>query len=817
MRFNKDIKKIFNENRDSAVIGVIMALVLIATAFAIGESVASVPAAQAGTDESDDTLTQDGRENLKFQMPKSLLKDITADDDEEEFTPGPDKLNMAYYYSEDADTEDAINSYAGQVFQELTALNASYLASFYDLTDTTPLRMAGEMGLDSSRVMGKFNPEDPSHDPSNPSTWTINSFKNVSVNFYDGDGNRINGYYAAQEIMSLASVYMYFHDDYDPEHFEDYCRQLFESAVTSRVSMGSPYYCSGCLNRTAQQELQEALAIENERLSLENKLAGQTALSSGNEAMASVYASAEQSSTIENIIDVNQYRPDIPTQTESQAAEASPAETTSLDAETLNSAVVSNVQETTAEPSSSAALETSAASGGTEAPPVIPEQQTSAETESPSPEAAPQPEAPSSAAAEPSIEEIIDPNSFVPAIGGAEDAAMEAVPAEAAVQSETPEIIPYSEPATAAAEASQPVESSEIAVISSSLENIAQGSEASEAASETAEESSYAVYNSSIVQESKVSVDAYGNVIYNDTGTVQPAAGSAGIVPETTAETESAALESSVSAQESEAIEQAEVNERINALLQQADIHASAESYCPGHIDIYVTVTIRGIDDRNGLFAADRIGNDESNFTDKWQGWTEEMMEYARALNAQDWLDNYGLSISSINLNNPLTPEEIDNYIATLPADIDPLRKDIIEFALNSVGKVPYYWGGKPSGGGYEVNNFSTLIAPDTRGRILKGLDCSGWINWVYWSVTGSSLPGESTGTLVGCGRKISRSELKAGDIIIRVGGDAHVVMFLCWAEDGDFYAIHETGGVINNVTVSKMTANWPYYRSLIN
>ena len=812
MRFNKDFKKLFNENSDSAAIGVIMALVLLGTAFAIGESVVSVPAASVSTDNTGEAQLSDGRENLKFQRPKSLLKDITSDDEEEEFVPGPDKLNMAYYYSEDADTEDAINSYAGQVYQELTALNASYLASFYDLTDTTPLRMAGEMGLDSSRVMGKFNPEDASHDPSNPSTWTINSFKNVSVNFYDGDGNRINGYYAAQEIMSLASVYMYFHDDYDPEHFEDYCRQLFESAVTSRVSMGSPYYCSGCLNRTTQQELQEALAIENERLSLENKLAGQTAVSSGNEAMASVYASAEQSSTIENIIDVNQYRPDVPTQTENQTAETSVSETTPSALETSEAAVVPDVQETPAEPASSAVSETSAASEGTEAIPETSVQQPSAETQSPSTEAAPAPEMTSPAAAEPSIEEISDPNSFVPAIGGAEEAAIEAAAAETAVQNEAPEIIPYSEPATAAAEASQPVESSEIAVISSSRENTA-----SESAAQTVEESSYAVYNSSIVQESKVSVDAYGNVTYNDTGTVQPAAGSEGIIPETTAETESAALESSVSAQESEAIEQAEVNERINALLQQADIDASAESYCPGHIDIYVTVTIRGIDDRNGLFAADRIGNDESNFTDKWQGWTEEMMEYARALNAQDWLDNYGLSISSINLNNPLTPEEIDNYIATLPADIDPLRKDIIEFALNSVGKVPYYWGGKPSGGGYEVNNFSTLIAPDTRGRILKGLDCSGWINWVYWSVTGSSLPGESTGTLVGCGRKISRSELKAGDIIIRVGGDAHVVMFLCWAEDGDFYAIHETGGVINNVTVSKMTANWPYYRSLIN
>ena len=165
MRFNKDLKKLFNENRDSATIGVIMALVLIGTAFAIGESVVSVPAASVSTDDTGEAQLSDGRENLKFQRPKSLLKDITSDDEEEEFVPGPDKLNMAYYYSEDADTEDAINSYAGQVYQELTALNASYLASFYDLTDTTPLRMAGEMGLDSSRVMGKFNPEDASHDP----------------------------------------------------------------------------------------------------------------------------------------------------------------------------------------------------------------------------------------------------------------------------------------------------------------------------------------------------------------------------------------------------------------------------------------------------------------------------------------------------------------------------------------------------------------------------------------------------------------------------------------------------------------------------
>ena len=68
----------------------------------------------------------------------------------------------------------------------------------------------------------------------------------------------------------------------------------------------------------------------------------------------------------------------------------------------------------------------------------------------------------------------------------------------------------------------------------------------------------------------------------------------------------------------------------------------------------------------------------------------------------------------------------------------------------------------------------------------------------------------------MGCGRKISRSELRSGDIIIRTGADAHVVMFLAWADSGNMIVIHETGGVTNNVIVSEMAADWPYYRTLI-
>lgn len=761
MRFDKEkLQKIFNRaNKESAVIAAIMAVFLVCVGFTIAEQVQSTPIEAEEAENDDDTA--DATAKLKFQRPRSLLKDISGDDEDEEFKPGPDKLNMAYYYADDADTEDAINSYAGMVFQELNTKNASLLAGFYDLTDVTPLSMAQRLGLDQSRVMGKYDPTNGTQDPANPATWTINSFKNVSVSFYDGDGNRINGYYAAQEIMSLASVYMYYHDDYDVNDFLNYCNTLFDSAITSKISMGNVYYCNGCLNKTTQQESAEALAMEAQALAKENKLQVQTAISSGS-----------LPGTVETI-------------NESSAAEytASSAEIEEIyDNGSVLSTEVNYYTETPAEDTQAATSDTAAEQNTTPAA-VSTAEETAAQTET------------AAQVTEPSIEEISDPS-----------IASEGVVMGIAYYADY--LLAEQETESAADAASESTDS-QTAVISRSSFN---GSNELHYTAETeaeAQTSGYAVVNSSIVESSKAFVDENGNVQYTNT-TADPA--------NTAAESDGQSESTEASAAVSDAAtvsSQDAVSQRINMLLQQANIQSNAESYCPGHIDIYVTVRIRGIDDKNGLFSADAVGNDPQNFNDKWQGWTEDKIAEARALNSQDWLEEYGLSISSINLKNPLTSDEIQNYMNQLSGDVTDLRRSIIEFALNSVGKVPYYWGGKPVGAGYSANDFNTLISPDTRGRILKGLDCSGWVNWVYWSVTGQSLAGQSTGTLVGCGRKISRGELKPGDIIIRVGDDAHVVMFLCWAGDGDFYAIHETGGVINNVTVSKMTANWPYYRSL--
>lgn len=89
-----------------------------------------------------------------------------------------------------------------------------------------------------------------------------------------------------------------------------------------------------------------------------------------------------------------------------------------------------------------------------------------------------------------------------------------------------------------------------------------------------------------------------------------------------------------------------------------------------------------------------------------------------------------------------LNSREIEQYMGLVPEDASQQRKDFVRYALTSVGKIPYYWGGKPSAPGYTGNSFGSLTVPDEDGRILKGLDCSGWINWVYWSVTGRGAGG---------------------------------------------------------------------------
>ncbi len=238
---------------------------------------------------------------------------------------------------------------------------------------------------------------------------------------------------------------------------------------------------------------------------------------------------------------------------------------------------------------------------------------------------------------------------------------------------------------------------------------------------------------------------------------------------------------------------------------------------CQGHVDLNISIQITGLKESRSLYEADPVGARESAFDSQWKGWDEEARSSCEALDGQDWYDLYGIASSpSLYVRNPLTQSEIAYYLNKLPAATSQKRRHLVRQALSSVGCIPYYWGGKPSRGGIEGNGFGSIVEADEDGRILKGLDCSGWINWVYWTAFGSPLPAQSTSGLVSCGRGIAKEELRAGDILIRTGEQPHVYLFLAWAEDGSMYLIHETTGYVNNVMIDTYDVELPHYRDLI-
>ena len=240
-------------------------------------------------------------------------------------------------------------------------------------------------------------------------------------------------------------------------------------------------------------------------------------------------------------------------------------------------------------------------------------------------------------------------------------------------------------------------------------------------------------------------------------------------------------------------------------------------NYCPGHIDLNITVVFRTINNINSLYNSDiNYGNRGRNFNSRWHGWEIDKKIIVRKLASTDWLINYGVQTDSLIDFHPLTQEEINFYLNRLDPSLTQNRFELIKTALSSVSRIPYYFGGKSRSAGYDRNNFGSKIRPDYKGRSLKGLDCSGWINWVYLTAFNKNIiKTEGTSKLATEGTKITREDLLPGDILVRPGYDSHVMMFLEWADDGKIKVIHENGAV-NNISIGTYDAYYPYYRRII-
>ena len=243
--------------------------------------------------------------------------------------------------------------------------------------------------------------------------------------------------------------------------------------------------------------------------------------------------------------------------------------------------------------------------------------------------------------------------------------------------------------------------------------------------------------------------------------------------------------------------------------------------YCPGHfvptcyghkdIDIYVTLYDLHYVTDNNLYPPEWEGRP---YADMIRGFVEnggfiqeKSVVLAENYYNNDWLSWYNLPMEGsggFGVVDPLSEEEIEDILARFGGDSDAVRDAIVQYALEAVGKIPYYYGGHNALPGYEGNHFGSTVSPDAKGRTKKGLDCSGFVQWVYKSTAGAGLPSTTAG-YAGFST-ISRSQLKPGDLGFKKppgAEDNHIGIYIGTDENGNDLWVHCTGQPVNNVVVN--------------
>ena len=156
-----------------------------------------------------------------------------------------------------------------------------------------------------------------------------------------------------------------------------------------------------------------------------------------------------------------------------------------------------------------------------------------------------------------------------------------------------------------------------------------------------------------------------------------------------------------------------------------------------------------------------------------------------------------------------LSDKEVAEIMKKLPADLSEERKQVVLTAYQLLGKVNYFWGGKSLVLGWDSRWGTpmevTAAGSSSSGTVRPfGLDCSGFVDWVFYNVTsGSYVIGHGGGASSQhsyC-TDISWSDAQPGDLVF-YPGDSHVGIVCGFDGNGNVLIIHCASGY-NNVVVT--------------
>ena len=144
-----------------------------------------------------------------------------------------------------------------------------------------------------------------------------------------------------------------------------------------------------------------------------------------------------------------------------------------------------------------------------------------------------------------------------------------------------------------------------------------------------------------------------------------------------------------------------------------------------------------------------------------------------------------------------------------LPEDLSPEREAVVRTACSLVGKVNYFWGGKSLVIGWdarwgEVRQVTAAGSSTTGTYRPYGLDCSGFVDWVFYNQSGGSyVIGHGGGATMQhsyC-TDISWAAAQPGDLVF-YPDNSHVGIVGGWDANGELLIIHCASGA-NNVVIT--------------
>ena len=177
-----------------------------------------------------------------------------------------------------------------------------------------------------------------------------------------------------------------------------------------------------------------------------------------------------------------------------------------------------------------------------------------------------------------------------------------------------------------------------------------------------------------------------------------------------------------------------------------------------------------------------------------------------------DALDILLENLGSLNIpmgSLTISQEDAIALLENLPDDLDPARKAVVETAVQLVGRVSYFWGGKSLTLGWDdrwgvPTEVTAAGSGSTRTIRPFGLDCSGFVDWTFYNATnGSYYPGRGGGaaTQHSYCTNIVWSDAQPGDLVF-YPADVHVGIVGGRDADGNLLIVHCSGGA-NGVVIT--------------